>query len=161
MLKPNYIFSKVTDVTPEFLQAEGIDTLLLDVDNTLSVAHKNKTLREGVPEWLSEMKEQGVSLIILSNAKKERAQIFADSIGLPVVGLAAKPLPFSYKKALKELNSDKKHGAVIGDQIFTDVLGGKLAGIKTLLVTDITPETEFGFRIKRKLEQIFLKRWKG
>lgn len=160
MLKPNYIFARVIDVTADFLIKEGIDTLLLDVDNTLSVAHKDKTLREGVAEWLSDMKEQGISLIILSNAKKERAQIFADSIGLPVVGLAAKPLPFSYNKAVKQLGGRKKAAAVIGDQLFTDVLGGRLAGVRTLLVTDITPEAELGFRIKRRLEQIFLKRWK-
>ena len=96
MLKPHYILNRITDITVDFLKENGITALLLDVDNTMSVAHGNKTLREGLPEWLSDMKENGISLTILSNAKKERAMRFADSVGLPVVGLAAKPLPFGY-----------------------------------------------------------------
>ena len=160
MLKPHYILNCITDITVGFLKENNITALLLDVDNTMSVAHGNKTLRTGLPEWLSEMKENGISLIILSNAKKERAKRFADSVGLPVVGLAAKPLPFGYLKAVKSLKVKRKNAAMVGDQVFTDILGGKLSGVKTMLVTDITPEDKLNFKIKRKLENKLLKRWK-
>ena len=126
----------------------------------MSVAHGNKTLSAGLPEWLSKMKENGISLFILSNAKKERAKRFADSVGLPVVGLAAKPLPFGYLKAVKSLKVKRKNAAMVGEQVFTDILGGKLSGVKTILVTDITPEDKLNFKIKRSLEKKLLKRWK-
>lgn len=161
MLKPTYIFNSVTDITPEFLKENNITALLLDVDNTMSVAHANKTLREGLPEWLSNMRENDISMMILSNAKKERAKIFADSVGLDVVGLAAKPLPFGYLKAVKMLGKNRKTVAIVGDQIFTDIMGGRLAFIKTILVTDITPEDKTFFKIKRYFERIMLKRWKN
>lgn len=160
MLKPHYILNCITDITVGFLKENNITALLLDVDNTMSVAHGNKTLREGLSEWLSKMKENGISLIILSNAKKERAKRFADSVGLPVVGLAAKPLPFGYLKAVKSLKVKCKNAAMVGDQVFTDILGGKLSGVKTILVTDITPEDKLNFKIKRSLEKKLLKRWK-
>ena len=160
MLKPHYILNCITDITVGFLKENNITALLLDVDNTMSVAHGNKTLRTGLPEWLSKMKENGISLIILSNAKKERAKRFADSVGLPVVGLAAKPLPFGYLKAVKSLKVKRKNAAMVGDQVFTDILGGKLSGVKTMLVTDITPEDKLNFKIKRKLENKLLKRRK-
>lgn len=160
MLKPHYILNCITDITVGFLKENNITALLLDVDNTMSVAHGNKTLRAGLPEWLSKMKENGISLIILSNAKKERAKRFADSVGLPVVGLAAKPLPFGYLKAVKSLKVKRKNAAMVGDQVFTDILGGKLSGVKTILVTDITPEDKLNFKIKRSLEKKLLKRWK-
>ncbi len=161
MLKPHYIINSITDISVEFLNKNNITALLLDVDNTMSVAHGNKTLRDGLPEWLSEMKENEISLMILSNAKTARAQRFADSVGLPVVGMAAKPLPFGYIKAAKMLKADRKNVAMVGDQIFTDVLGGRASGVKTILVTDITPEEKAGFKIKRYFESILLKRWKN
>ncbi len=160
MLKPQYIINSITDITVEFLKENNITALLLDVDNTMSVAHGDKTLREGLPEWLSEMKENGISLMILSNAKKKRAVRFADSVGLPAVCLAAKPLPFGYFKAAKLLRTKRKNIAMVGDQVFTDIMGGKLSGVKTILVTDITPEDKLNFRIKRNLEKKLLKRWK-
>ena len=161
MFKPNYIFKSVTDITPEFLEVSHIKALLLDVDNTLSVAHANKTLRGGVPEWLSLMRENDISMMILSNAKTKRAKLFADSVALDVIGLSAKPLPFGYIRAIKKLGLKRKNVAMVGDQIFTDILGGKLAGVKTVWVTDITPEDTKFFKIKRYFERIMLKRWKN
>lgn len=160
MFKPNYILNSVTDITPEFLKDNNIDALLLDVDNTLSVAHGNKTLKKGVPEWLSVMRENDVPMMILSNAKIKRARLFADSVALDVVGMSAKPLPFGYIKAAHKLGLKRKSIAMVGDQIFTDVFGGKLSGVKTVFVTDITPEDTNFFKIKRYFERIMLKRWK-
>ena len=160
MFKPNFILNSVTDITVEFLDKNNIKALLLDVDNTLSVAHANKTLRNGVAQWLSDMREADIPMMILSNAKKKRAIRFADSVGLDVVGLAAKPLPFGYFRAVKKLKIKRKNVAIVGDQIFTDVMGGNLSGVKTILVTDITPEDKPFFKFKRKLEKKMLKRWK-
>ena len=160
MFKPNFILNSVTDITAEFLDKNNIKALLLDVDNTLSVAHANKTLRNGVAQWLSDMREADIPMMILSNAKKKRAIRFADSVGLDVVGLAAKPLPFGYFRAVKKLKIKRKNVAIVGDQIFTDVMGGNLSGVKTILVTDITPEDKPFFKFKRKLEKKMLKRWK-
>lgn len=159
MLRPNFIINQITDITVDFLKEQNIKALFLDVDNTLSVAHADKTLREGVLEWLEEMKQGGISLMILSNAKKKRAEKFAKSIGLDVVGLAAKPLPFGYIRGLKALKEKAKNTAIVGDQVFTDVLGGKLSGIKTILVTNITPEDSLSFKIRRKIEKKLKSRW--
>ena len=160
-LVPDYYFDTFDKANAEFLSSIGVKGILLDVDNTLSVAHADKTLRQGVPEWLSLMKENGVPLMILSNAKTKRAKVFADSVGLDVIGLSAKPLPFGYVKAAKRLGVKRKHVAMVGDQIFTDVMGGRLAGVKTVWVTDITPEDKTFFKIKRYFERIMLKRWKN
>ena len=159
MLRPDFIKNQITDITVDFLKEHNIEALFLDVDNTLSVAHANKTLREGVKEWLDTMKQGGISLMILSNAKKNRAEKFAKSIGLSVIGLAAKPLPFGYLRGLKASKVKAKNTAIVGDQIFTDVLGGKLSGIKTILVTNITPEDSLSFRIRRKIEKKLRSRW--
>lgn len=160
MFKPHYIMNNITEISVDFLKENNIKALLLDIDNTLSVAYSDKTLRKGVPEFLEHMKQNGISLIVLSNAKSKRAKLFADSIGLPLVGMAAKPLPFGYTKAVKALKVKRNEAAIVGDQIFTDILGGKLAGVKTIWVTDITPEDKISFKIKRYFEKKLKKRWK-
>ncbi len=158
MFYPNHIFNNITEITSEFLESNNIKGLLLDVDNTLTTEHKSKVLRDGVGEWICKMKESGVALIILSNAKTDRAKVFAHAIGLDAIGMAAKPLIHGYFKAAKKLGLKRKQIAMVGDQIFTDTLGGKLSGIKTILVTDITPESSMSFRIRRKLEKKILKK---
>ena len=135
--------------------------MLIDVDNTISVAHNNKTLREGVTEWLEEMKKNEIKLMILSNARSRRAKAFANSIGLDAKGLAAKPLPFGYLKGVKQLGAERKNTDIVGDQIFTDILGGKIAGIKTILTTNIIPEETLSFKIRRKAENKLKDRWKN
>ncbi len=161
MLRPDFIINQITDITVDFLKQNNITALLLDVDNTLSIAHANKTLREGVEEWLDIMRQNEIRLMILSNAKQKRAEKFAKSIGLDVVGLAAKPLPFGYIKAAKRLKAKHKNTAIVGDQVFTDVLGGKLSGIKTILTTNITPEEPLSFKVRRKIEKKLRARWKN
>ncbi len=159
MFKPHYIKNCITDISVDFLKENNISALLLDVDNTMSIAHANKTLRPGLTDWMEELKQKGIALMILSNAKSRRAKLFAENVGLPVIGMAAKPLPFGYLKAARTLALPKKQIAIVGDQIFTDVLGGKLSGVKTIWVTDITPEDKTFFKIKRYFERIMLKRW--
>ena len=161
MFKPDFIFKTPTEISAEFLKKNDIKALLLDVDNTMSVAHGDKTLRDGVREWLSDMSREGIGLIILSNSNRGRAKAFADAVGLPVVALAAKPLPFGYIRASKKLGVKRKNIAMVGDQIFTDTLGANLSGVRAVLVTDITPEDKLGFKIKRYFERIMLKRWKN
>lgn len=158
IFKPKFILNNITDITLEFLKENSIKGLLVDVDNTLTIAHANPTLKNGVEVWLENMKDNGIEVIILSNAKKERIKHFAGKVGLDFIGLSLKPLPFNYIKGAKALNLKRKETAIVGDQIFTDILGGKLSGVQTILVTDITPEDKLSFKIRRKIEKKILSR---
>lgn len=151
LLKPHIKLKRVTDITPKILEKYNINSLILDVDNTLST-HHGEILTEGLPEWLEFMKENGIKLTVLSNSKEKRVKPFAEKIGLPYISLGLKPLPFGYIRAIKMAGSRRKNTAIVGDQIFTDVLGGRLTGIKTILLTPIKLETTSGFKFKRKIE---------
>lgn len=157
LFKPKFIFNTFLDITPEFLEKNNIKALLLDVDNTLTVAHKSKVLRDGAMDWFKKMKDNNIKLIILSNAKSVRIKPFADSIGLGFVALSAKPLPFGYLRAVRKIKLKRKNIAMVGDQIFTDILGAKFLGIISILVTDITYEKSASFKIRRKLEKRILR----
>ena len=147
---PDIKLGKVTDISVELLNKFGIEALILDVDNTLST-HHGQILTDGLPEWLEYMKNNGIKLTVLSNSKEKRVKPFAEKIGLDFISLGLKPLPFGYLRALKALKTKRKNTAIVGDQIFTDVLGGNTVGVKTVLLTPIKPEDGFSFKIRRKI----------
>ena len=159
MLKPKFKFNRITDISPEFLLKNNIEALILDVDNTLST-HHGEELVDGLEHWLAYMNDNGIKLIILSNSKKSRVEPFARKISLDYISLGLKPLPFGYIKALRFLKSKRNNTAIVGDQIFTDVLGGNTVGIKTILLTPILLETGWSFKLRRRLEKILYKIYK-
>lgn len=148
-------FRHTTDITPEFLKKNNIRGLILDLDNTLTT-HDNPQPGEGVLEWLQLMKESGIKLMIVSNNHGPRVKPFADMLGLDFVSEGKKPLTKGFTEAVKLMGLSKKEVASVGDQIFTDVLGANLFGIKMLYVVPIEHEKTTFFKVKRKLEKPFL-----
>lgn len=156
-LKPKIKLEKVTDITIDILNKYGIKALILDVDNTLST-HHGQVLTDGLPEWLETMRKNGIKMTVLSNSNSKRLTPFAQKIGLDFISLGLKPLPFGYLRALKRLGTNKKETAIVGDQLFTDVMGGNFVGVTTVLLTPIKPETSLRFRCKRRVERFVMKK---
>lgn len=156
LLKPNVKLKRVTDISLELLKKMNITALLLDVDNTLST-HHGMILTDGLEAWLQKMKDGGIELLLVSNSKQRRVEPFAKKIGLDFIALGLKPLPNGFLRGCKRLGVKRKNAAIVGDQIFTDILGGNLAGLTTILLTPIKLESTAGFRFKRKLERLVYK----
>ena len=156
LLKPHLKLKRITDIEARHLEMLGVDCLLLDIDNTVSTDHGTERVA-GLTEWIEKMKNAGIKLYILSNARGSRVLPFANRIGLPFIALALKPLPFGYLRGVKRSGGRRKATAIVGDQIFTDVLGGRLSGVKTILLTPILPENKLSFKIRRKLEKVVFK----
>lgn len=159
LLKPKIKLDRITDISLEILKKYNINSLILDVDNTLST-HHGHILTDGLEEWLNLMQSNGIKLIVLSNSKEARVKPFAEKINLSYISLGLKPLPFGYFRALKALGSKRKETAIVGDQIFTDVLGGNAVGVKTILLTPILLESTVSFKFKRKIERLVFKLYK-
>lgn len=157
LIRPTIILKSVFDIDAQVLLKHNIKALLLDVDNTLAI-HRTDLPVKGITEWIEKMKAAKIKLYILSNAKPKRLTRFANNVGLDFFYLSLKPLPFKINKAVKIIDVDKKSTAIVGDQLFTDVLAGKLAGVKTIWVDIFQPETSLSFKIKRKIEGFVRKR---
>ena len=121
----------VCDITPTMLQHFGIRGLLLDLDNTLTT-HDNPRPAEGVLDWIAVMKENGIAMCIVSNNHPPRVKPFADLLGLPFVCEGKKPLSKGFREARTVMGLPWKELAVVGDQIFTDVLGANLKRLKCI-----------------------------
>lgn len=159
LFRPFLLKKDITCISVDMLQELGIRVLLLDVDNTLT-AHNSRHLSAEVEQWLRAVQAAGIKPVIVSNGKPQRVQPFAERVGLYFIANAAKPLPFGFRRAAKRLGASGRQCLVIGDQIFTDVLGGKLAGIRVAQVLPLDTASDTGFiRFKRKLEKVIMKRW--
>ena len=154
--KPHIRLDRITEITVELLNKFEIKALILDVDNTLST-HHGQVLTDGLEDWLKYMNDNGIKLVILSNSKQERVEPFAKKINLDFFSLGLKPLPFGYIKAVKFLKEKRKNCAIVGDQIFTDIIGGNTVGVKTVLLTPIKPEDGWSFKLRRRLEKVLFK----
>ncbi len=158
LLKPDIKLRGITDITVELLNKYNIKALLLDVDNTMST-HHGTVLTDGLMEWIAKMQQSCIKLMVLSNSKRFRIEPFAARIGLPFISLGCKPLPTGYLRGIKALGEKRKNVAIVGDQIFTDVLGGNAVGVKTILLTPIKLEDGWSFKVRRNLEKKIYKKY--
>jgi len=159
---PDYMFSRVWDITPEFLREHKIVSLIMDLDNTLARAHSPEAW-PGVHEWLMLMESSGIRIIILSNNTEKRILSFLQNkYNYDYISMSGKPLRINFSKAVKLLRTPKKNVAMVGDQIFTDILGGNMSGIMTILVEpfEIKGEGGFFFDLKRKAESRYINKYK-
>lgn len=130
-------FRSIYDIQPSALAEAGIRLLLADLDNTL-VPYGVPEPDEKVRAWERELREAGVTLFILSNNRRsDRARRFAMALGAPFIGHAGKPKIASFLQAMEEAGCTRRETAMVGDQIFTDILGGRRAGVATFLVEPI------------------------
>lgn len=152
ILTPTIAMEKVTDITSELLRQMNIDAILLDVDNTLAPPTE-KTPYDGVVKWIDEMKDEGFAIVICSNNFNSRIKPFSDSIGLDCVAMSLKPFPFGFNRAKRKLKEKPKCVVVIGDQVYTDVLGANLAGMKSILLMPQSEEHGISIKIRRSMEK--------
>jgi uncharacterized protein len=158
ILRPDLRVESVLELDVSTLRRLGLDTLLLDVDCTLK-RYRDEELAPGVADWLSRLLADGIGLCLVSNGLGKRIGRLAEAWSLPVIYRACKPLPFGCRRAIERIKADPSRTAMVGDQLFADVVAGKLAGIQCILVRPIHPEEEHWFtRIKRPLERVLLAR---
>lgn len=160
ILYPDEYFEKVEDITIEFLQKNKLKVLILDVDNTLIDYKKN--LSDSIIKWAENLKGQGTKLYILSNTnKKEKVKAVAEKIDIPYKFFAKKPLKSGFLKIQKELNENPEKIAVVGDQIFTDIIGGNRCNMFTILVDPIKEKDFWYTAWKRPIENKIKNRYKN
>lgn len=151
-LYPNLYLKKIEDITIEMLIKNKIKLLILDVDNTL--IDYNKNLSEDIINWAKTMKGQGIKLHILSNTNdKEKVKQIAEKLDIPYKYFAMKPLKKGFINIQKVTNIKFENIAVVGDQIFTDILGGNRSKMFTILVDPINKEKDYWYTAwKRPIE---------
>lgn len=160
--RPDVVAASVLEIDLALLRARGIEALLLDLDNTLT-RWRSREVRAEVLDWVRQVRAAGFQVHIVSNAgTAPRVEHVARQMGVPFLVRAAKPRRRGFRRAAKLLNVPAERVAVVGDQIFTDVLGGKRAGMFTILVDPIDRRCEFiSTRFMRLVERALFRHIDG
>ncbi|MBC7105035.1 MAG: YqeG family HAD IIIA-type phosphatase [Firmicutes bacterium] len=154
LLYPRLWVSSVCRIEASHLRRQGIRGLILDVDNTL-VPWAGTEMAPATRCWLEGLSRAGFGVCLVSNGRG-RAELLAASTGFPVIWRAAKPLPRAFVRAMGLLGTRPPETAVVGDQIFTDILGGNLTGAYTVLVSPLSGREFFTTRLNRQAEKLVL-----
>lgn len=153
--EPDYKFSSMENLNMELLKKDGVEAVILDIDNTLVEPH-TPVADERAKKFVARLKENGFKICIVSNNIPERAGKFADSLELDWVCDGNKPARKPFLIALDKLKTPATNVAVIGDQVFTDVWGAKRMKMKSVLLTPICDKEGKFVKFKRKLEKIVI-----
>lgn len=158
-LVPDLFLNSVHDLNTAALAEKGISAIIIDIDNTL-VSWDTKEPDEKVNRFVCRLVEEGFRICILSNNSKKRVEEFNRCLNLPAIHKAIKPSRNAFIRAMKLMDATAENTAVIGDQIFTDVLGGNRMGLYTVLVAPISEKEFVWTRLVRMLERAVLKKMK-
>lgn len=155
---PDLYLDNVTEINATLLKKNKIEGLILDVDNTLIDYYRN--LIDGAEEWCEELKNEGIKCIILSNSnKRDKVEKVAKSLNIEYLMFAKKPMKSGFKKALDQMGLLPEKVAVVGDQLFTDVLGAKRMNMFSILVKQVGEKDIFITKLKRPIENAIINKY--
>ena len=155
---PNFIHEKVEDISLDALKSKGVTTLFLDIDNTVVAMHERKISLKRL-HWIERAKMLGFDVYFVSNnSSYKRVAHVCKQAKLTRIYFACKPFPFATKSFLKQHNVSHTQLAMVGDQLFTDVLIGNWLGANSVLVDPIDKRLSFFKTLQRQIE-LQLMRW--
>ena len=158
LLRPRELLEHIELITPDFMLERGLRGLLLDLDNTL-IPYGSYVERAEVLAWAADLRRAQMKLYLLSNATEKRARFWLDKLSFEGVGMAGKPFQRAYKTALSQMALPAHQVGMVGDQLFTDMLGGNIAGMYTIMVHPIINNSLPHTKLARRLERLVLKRY--
>ena len=155
---PSLYLDSVKNINPTLLKKNNIKGLILDDDNTLIDYYRN--LVDGAEKWCEELKNEGIKCIILSNSnKRSKVEEVAEKLNIDYIMFAKKPLKSGFKRALSKLELKPEEVAVVGDQLFTDVIGAKRMNMFSILVKQVGEKDIFITKLKRPIENAIIKKY--
>ncbi len=156
---PDSYYPSIYKIDYQTLKKEKIDTLLFDIDNTITKVDDLNIPKE-TADLMENLKKQGFKILLFSNNHEQRVKPVAQKLNLPVLSDAGKPTKEAYDKALNILNSTKENTAAIGDQLLSDIVGAKKYRIKAILVDQLSKENNIQTGMAQKLQKHMIKKLK-
>lgn len=152
MLRPRLYLPSIYDIDLPALARRGIGGLILDLDNTL-VKWNEPGLTPDLRAWIARARRQRLELCIVSNNLGPRVDAFTRASGVSSIARAAKPRTKAFRIAMRRMGTDADSTAVVGDQVFTDILGGNRLHLFTILVRPLDPREFWTTRAIRRVER--------
>lgn len=154
---PDSYYKSIYEIDYNKLKNEQINTLLFDIDNTITYVDDVNVPKETY-ELIEKLKKQNFKILLMSNNNENRVKPISEKLNLLAISNAGKPDKKAYKNALKLIKSKKQNVAVIGDQILSDIVGAKKYGIKAILVDQLSKENNLQTGLAQKLQKFMVKK---
>lgn len=153
---PDFTLEKAYDVSVEGLKKHGIKVVLVDLDNTL-IAWNHPNGTPEMRQWLHDLEDAGIPVIVVSNNKYERVKRAVKPFGIAFEAFSLKPFTFGINRALKRFDVKPSEVVMIGDQLMTDIRAAKRAGLKSVLVKPLVQTDSINTKINRWRERRVMK----
>ena len=154
-LIPRHLAESIYALTPELLAEHGVRLVLCDLDNTLA-PYEESAPSPALVAWKEALETAGIALFVVSNSRKSRRCLdFCKKLGVPYVRHAGKPGTKGFRAALEQTGIPAEQAVMVGDQIFTDILGANRAGIASVLVHPMAWGKNPGRRLRYAIETPF------
>jgi hypothetical protein len=151
---PSHAFHTLLDVDLDGLLARGKKLLLLDVDNTL-VKWRSEDFAQETLDWIEDAKSKGFHICILSNTRNpQRLERVSKRLGVMSLRGRWKPSRAMYHQAIEHFNVRPSEAIMIGDQLFTDILGANRSGIEAVWLQPVSNVDFAGTKISRMGERV-------
>jgi HAD superfamily phosphatase (TIGR01668 family) len=151
---PDIYQKSIYHIDYDKLLDDGIKCILFDLDNTCA-PYKESEPNKRLIDLFETLKDMGFKLVIFSNAPKKRIYPFKKALNVDCLARAHKPIKKSFLKVINLFNYELSEVAIVGDQLYKDILGGNRAGIKTILVNPMSnKDMLLTMLIFRRLEKI-------
>jgi HAD superfamily phosphatase (TIGR01668 family) len=162
LLCPRLIVKSINDIDTKKLRSLRINGLIFDLDNTI-IPWDSKNMPQDISLWLRHLLDLNYKVCLVSNNRKRRVKEIAGLFGIPFIHRAFKPAKTGFRKAIRAMDLPPEEVAVIGDQLFTDILGGNRLGLFTIWVSPLTAREFIFTKMTRQLERVtvYLLRQKG
>jgi len=158
LVTPTRVVKNISDVTPASLTDLGIIAVITDLDNTL-VRWRSYEISQEVHDWLAGLKSANIKVVIASNTMHpRRLQKLAGEMGIECILGVRKPWPSGYKRSMEMLGSTPATTAMLGDQIFTDIMGANALNLHTILLRPALSTYEFIWTVMvRQVERVLVR----
>ena len=160
LLCPTLAVETLFDIDLDDLARQGVRGVIFDLDNTI-IPWDSREMDATIAAWLEDVLARGFKVAIVSNNWRGRVREIAARFALPFVSRAYKPAKTGFRRALAELGLEPHEAAVVGDQLFTDVLGGNRLGLMTIWVKPLTAQEFIGTRLHRRFERLAVRMLKA
>lgn len=145
---PFAVCNNIYEIDVSFFKKHGVKDLLVDLDNTLD-SYKLFEPLEHAYELKKKLNDNGIALYVISNNKGNRVKSYATKLGVPFLASTHKPFSKRLKNFLKEHNISLDSAMFVGDQMMTDVLAAKGAGLRMVLCSKLVKEDQWTTHINR------------
>ncbi len=160
VFRPDLFVDSVFQIDGDWLRQHGLRGLLVDVDNT--IMPRDETIPgPKLREWVTDLRLAGFPLLVVSNNWSARVKTIAGELDLELIAPAGKPFRAAFGRGVDALGLSADEVAIVGDQLFTDILGGNRAGLKTVLVPPLGDVDLIHTKVLRVLEKVLLRRLAG